>query len=182
MKLVAGVMVPTERFPNVPPATALVKKILEDAVTAVVETVTVPDDNADDVPREALEPVVMLNLFPAVPKTKLPLVAVRLPVVAVTPVPPVTVVPAATDPAVAEIFPRVATIFPAEAVTPPVVAITPVAAVTVVPEAKLVVVVKEPGVVIAEGNDTVATPAEVVTVTWFAVPLKAMISPELLAN
>ena len=54
--------------------------------------------------------------------------------------------------------------------------------VSVVPDAKVVVVVKDPGAVIAAGRDTVATPATVVTVTCAAVPLIAVIAPESLAN
>ena len=74
---------PTDKLPSVPPATALVKNILELAVTAVVATVTVPVDKAPDVPTDAFVPVAIDNLFPAVPKTKFPLVAVILPSVAV---------------------------------------------------------------------------------------------------
>lgn len=65
--------------PGVPPAVLAVRNILEDAVTAVVEIVTEPAVIATDVPIEALEPVAIDNLLPAVPKTKLPLVAVIAP-------------------------------------------------------------------------------------------------------
>jgi hypothetical protein len=72
-------------------------------------------------------------------------------------------VPALTAPAVALIF--------------PVVAVTPVPPVTVVVADRLVVVVKDPGAVIAEGKDTVAVDPDVVTVTWFVVPFTASIDP-----
>lgn len=57
-------------------------------------TVTAPGDPdiALDVPTEALAPVAITSLFPAVPKARLPLVAVMSPKVAVR------VVPAVTDP------------------------------------------------------------------------------------
>ena len=103
--------------------------------------------------------------FPAPTETRFPAEAVTLPVVATTPVAPVTVVPADTEPADAVMLPKVATMLPADAVTPPVVAINPVPAVTVVPAAKLVVVVNDPGAVIAAGNEMVDTPATVLTVT-----------------
>ena len=102
---------------------------------------------------------------PEVAATKFPFVAVMAPRVAVT------VVPAVTEPNVAAIlpaeavmFPKVATMFPADAVTPPVVAIKPVPPVTVVPATRVVVVVNEPGAVIAAGNEMVDTPATVLTV------------------
>lgn len=62
-----------------------------------METVTTPGDPdiAEEVPTEALDPVAITILFPAVLKTRFPLVAVIAPVVAVIPVPAVTVVPAA---------------------------------------------------------------------------------------
>jgi hypothetical protein len=80
-----------------------------------------------------------------VPALTAPAVAETLPVVAVTPVPPVTVVPADTAPAVATMFPVVEVMpvpavtvplaerLPDEAVMLPVVAVIPVPAVTVVP-------------------------------------------------
>jgi hypothetical protein len=149
-----------DTWPGVPPVVFLLNKMTLDVVTALDVTVTAPGepDMAPETPTEALEGVAALILiFEAAPfRFKFPTVATKFPAVAVT--------------------------SPAVAVTPPVVAITPVPDVTVVPAAKLVVVVKEPGVVIAEGRDTVATPATVLTLTWPAVPLIAIISPELLAN
>lgn len=106
--------------------------------------------------------------LPVPAATRLPAEAVTLPVVATTPVPPVTVVEAETAPAEATILPEVA--------------VMPVPAVMVVVAAKLVVVVNEPGVMIADGKETVATPAVVDTVTWLAVPLMARIAPALVAN
>ena len=76
---------------------------------------------------------------------------VTFPVVTVTPVPAVTVPLALT--------------FPEEAAIFPVVAVIPVPAVTVVVAARVVVVERDPGVVIAAGSDTVATDPTVVTVT-----------------
>jgi hypothetical protein len=94
-----------------------------------------------------------------------------LPVVAVMPVPAVTVVAADMEPRVDVMFPVDATIFP-------VVAVIPVPAVTVVPPAKDVVVVNEPGAVIAEGRLTVAVFPTVLTVIWLAVPNTDAIAPE----
>lgn len=130
-------------------------------------------------------PVVAVMPVPAVtvvPALTAPAVATMLPVVAVMPVPAVTVVPADTEPAVAAIFPRVAVIFPAETTASPVVTVSPVPAVNVVPDAKVVVVVNDPGAVIADGNETVAVPAAVTTVIWFVVPFTATTSPDPLAN
>lgn len=131
------------------------------------------------VPEAAPEPVVTGTEIPlpAPAATKFPALAVTLPVVAVTPVPPVTVVNADTEPADEDMFPRVATILPAEAVTPPVVAIKPVPAVTVVPPARVVVVLKEPGATIAAGKETVAMPPEVLTVIWLVVPTTLCTGP-----
>ncbi len=134
-----------ETCPGVPPVVALLNKIIEDAVQAVVATVTAPGDPdmAPEIPVDALDPVVIFSLLPAVPRTKLPLAAVIFPSVAVILVPAVTLV----------------------------VATRAVPAVTVVPEAKDVVAVKDPGVVIAEGMDTVAIPLIVLTVICPDVPL-----------
>lgn len=102
--------------------------------------------------------------FPAAEETKFPAVTVMFPEVAVMDV------PALTAPAVADTFPVVAITpvppvtvplaetFPAEAAMFPVVAVMPV------PPVRVVVVVNEPGVVIAEGRLTVATFATVLTV------------------
>lgn len=193
-----------ETCPGVPPVVALLNKITLEAVQAVVETVTAPGVPlmALETPQEALEPVVIESLFPAVPRTKFPFVAVILPrvavmlvpaltapavatilpVVEVIPVPAVTVVPAVTEPAVAAMFPSVAVMLPADTTAFPVVTVSPVPAVIVVVDAKVVVVVSEPGVIIAEGNDTVATPATVLTEIWLVVPCTATTSPDPLVN
>lgn len=103
----------------------------------------------------AAAPVAVVALkdkpLPAVEDTKFPAVAVIAPEVAVNVVADV-------------IEPTVVVILPAEATMFPVVAVIPVPAVKVVPEARVVVVVNDPGVVIAEGRDIVAVPALLVTV------------------
>ncbi len=99
--------------------------------------------------------------------TKFPFVAVISPKVAVMAVPAVTVVPAANEPRVAVILPADATIFPR-------VEVMPVPAVNVVPEAKVVVVVKEPGAVIAAGKENVIVLPDPVEVIWLAVPRRFM--------
>jgi hypothetical protein len=126
-----------ETCPGVPPVVALLNKITLEAVQAVVETVTAPGVPlmADETPQEAFDPVAIESLFPAVPKTRFPLVAVMLPNVAVR------VVPAVID-------------VPDDMLVP---------AAKVVPEAKVVVVVREPGAVMALGRDIVATPETVLT-------------------
>ena len=75
--------------PAVPPSVFAVKKMMDDAVTAVVEMVIVPSVIAALVPIEAFEPVAISILFPTVPKTRFPLVAVIAPRVAVIVVPAV---------------------------------------------------------------------------------------------
>ena len=97
-KLVPGTIEPVgaEIIPGVPPVVLYVRKIIELAVTAVVETVVVPPPKVA-VPTEAFAPVAIVSLLPAVPRTTFPLVAVMSPVVAVTPVPAVTVVVAAKE-------------------------------------------------------------------------------------
>jgi hypothetical protein len=176
-KDVDAVIVPTDRMPNaaapVDPGDILVSMMIELAVTAVVETVAVPATKVT-LPKE-LAPAVVddatleeMILLPAVPKTKLPLVAVIAPSVAVTVVPAVTEVPAETEPAEAAMLPRVAVMFPAETTAFPVVTVRPVPAVSVV------VVVKEPGVVIALGKLNVIVLPEPVDVIWLAVPNRFM--------
>jgi len=156
---VAAVMVPTLNMPKaaapVEPTDCLVSIMIELAVTAVVLIVAVPLTRVT-VPKE-LAPAVVVEatlldtiLFPAVPRTKLPFVAVIAPRVAVR------VVPAVTDPAVATML--------------PVVDVIPVPAVTVVVAARDVVVVSEPGAVIADGKVHVRVLPEPVTVIWLAVP------------
>ena len=95
-KLVPATMlaVGAESVPGVPPRVLAERKILELAVTAVVLIVIVPPVMAADVPTESLAAVVawITSLFPVLPRTKFPFVAVILPRVAVM------VVPAVTDP------------------------------------------------------------------------------------
>lgn len=128
-----------ETCPGVPPVTFLLNRMMLEVVTAVEDTVTAPGlpDIAAVVPTDALVPVAIESLFPAVPRTRLPLVAVIFPNVAVSEVPAVIEVPA-------------------DMLVP---------AARVVPEARVEVVAKDPGVVIAAGREIVATPATVVTVT-----------------
>jgi hypothetical protein len=130
------------------------------ALDAVVATVTAPGVPliVPEVPTDALAPVAMIILFPAVARERFPLVAVMFPRVAVR------LVAEVMEPAVVVIFPAVATMFP-------VVAVIPVPAVKVVPEASVVVVVREPGAVITAGRDRVIALVPAVTVSWDVVPL-----------
>jgi hypothetical protein len=174
--------------------------MIEFAVTAVVATVAVPDARVT-LPKllapaaVVVATLVLRILLPDVPNTRLPLFAVIAPAVAVIEVPAVTVVPAATDPTVAEMFPAEATILPVVDVTPlpavtvvaadkePIVeemlpvdaTIFPVVAITPVPPVSVVVVVKEPGVVIAAGRLTVTVDPEAAVVIWEAVPAILML-------
>jgi hypothetical protein len=70
-KEVAAVIIPTDSIPIFTLVEVAVRKIMLLAVTAVVEIVAVPLDNVP-VPTDALLPVAILNLLPAVPKLKLP--------------------------------------------------------------------------------------------------------------
>lgn len=83
-----------ETCPGVPPVVALLNRMIEEAVQAVVATAIVPGVPAiaAETPTEALDPAVITSLLPAVPRTKFPFVAVILPNVAVS------VVVAATEP------------------------------------------------------------------------------------
>ena len=121
--------------------------MIELAVTEVVETVAVPPTNVT-LPK-LLAPAAVVDatlvdriLFPAVPNTKLPFVAVIAPSVAVSVV-------------AAVIEPNVALIFPADATRLPVVTVSPVPAVIVVVDAIVVVATMEPGAVNATGIDNV---------------------------
>lgn len=98
------------------------------------------------------------NPFPAAEQTKLPAVAVILPVVAVT------VVLAEREPAVALIFPAVATMSPAVAVILPVLAVRDVVAVTEV------VAVIDPGAINADGILKVTVAPDAAEVISLAVP------------
>ena len=74
-------------------------------------------------------------------------------------------------------LPLVAVILPAVEVIPvPAVIVDP--ADIVVPDVNVVVVVNEPGAVMAAGRDSVVVPADVEAVIWAAVPLMAKIVPE----
>ena len=100
-KEVPAVIVPTLNAPKaaapVDPTDCLVSMTMEDAVMAVVEIVAVPPTRVT-VPKELAPAVVvdatlvLISLFPAVPRTIFPLVAVIAPRVAVR------VVAAVTDP------------------------------------------------------------------------------------
>jgi hypothetical protein len=191
-----------DKMPCVPPTVFVVSCILDEAVTAVVLIVIDPAVIAAEVPIEALVPTGITSLFPRVPRTRFPFVAVIAPVVAVTPVPPVTVPDAETFPELAailpvvavtpvppvtvpeaETLPELAAMLPVVAVIPvpavivvpaftapavatilPVVEVIPVPAVIVVVAPSVVVVSKDPGVTMAEGRETVATPPTVLTV------------------
>jgi hypothetical protein len=96
-------------------------------------------------------------LLPAVPITRLPFVAVIFPKVAVIEV------PALTWPAVASIL--------------PVVAVTPVPPVTVVVAARVVVVVRDPGAVMAAGRVKVTVAPDAAVVIWLAVPAILILLP-----
>ena len=74
-----------ETFPGVPPVAALLNRMILEAVTAVEFTVIDPGVPLifPVTPREALDPVVIESLLPAVPRTRFPLVAVMAPRVAV---------------------------------------------------------------------------------------------------
>lgn len=149
IKDVPAEIVPTVNIPRaaapVAPTPCLVSMMIEFAVTAVVLMVAVPPTSVT-VPNE-LAPAVVVDatdvdmiLLPAVPRTKLPLVAVIFPNVAVMVVPAVTVVAALNDP-------RVDVMLPVEATMLPVVAVIPVPAVNVVKAATDVVAVKAPACV-----------------------------------
>ena len=139
------------------PKACVVKRISEFAVTAELLTTVVAAPASTNVPAEhvADDVAAMTSLFPAVLKTRLPLVAVMLPnvavilvpaltapavatilpVVDVMPVPAVTVVPAVREPADAAIFPAVAVMFPADATTFPRVRVRLPAGIVVLPVA-----------------------------------------------
>lgn len=72
-----------DTLPGVPPVVALEKNTFAVALQAVVATVTAPAVIAAEVPTDAFAPVAITILFPAVPKTTFPLVAVIAPRVAV---------------------------------------------------------------------------------------------------
>ena len=100
VKLVAGVLAVTPTGMGAPtvPRTCMLKKILEFAVTSVVDTTAAPPDNATE-PRRAFAPSLMFTPFPAVFSTRSPFVAVIAPRVAVSVVPAVTLVVASRAPA-----------------------------------------------------------------------------------
>ncbi len=160
----------------------------DDAVVATTIAPGVPDI-FPDVPTEALDPVAMTILFPAVPRTTFPFVAVMLPRVAVM------LVPALTAPAVAVTLPVVAVTpvppvtvplaetLPEDAAILPVVAVMPVPAVMVVaedievPEWIVVVEAMDPGATKVAGIDQVIVLPDPVVVIWFVVPSRLMFPP-----
>ena len=85
-----------ETSPGVPPVVALLNKMTLAAVHAVVDTAIAPGlpDIFPVTPQEALEPVAMSSLFPAVAKERFPFVAMMLPRVAVIVVAALREVPA----------------------------------------------------------------------------------------
>jgi hypothetical protein len=99
----------------------------------------------------ATVPGVKIIPVPAVDATKLPSVAIMFPRVEVMDVPTVAEVVTESD----------------------------VPAVRVVPDARVVVVVKEPGAITAEGSESVTTFPTVEAVIWLAVPTTLEIVPEV---
>ena len=103
-KLFESTIVPTDKAPCVPPGVLGLRKIKDAVFTAVVDIVIDPAVIAADTPQDALAPVLIESLFPAVFSTRFPFVAVKLPAVAVTPpvvaVKPVPAVIAPVDPTV----------------------------------------------------------------------------------
>lgn len=156
----------------VDPGDCLVKIMIELAVTDVVAIVAVPDTSVT-FPNELAPAVVvdatleLIILFPAVPKTKFPLVAVIAPRVAVNVVeavnePVTAVLPVVLPILTAPVPPVPIVVTPApdaliNAVPIAVCAAKVVNPVTfkVVPTSKLVVVEIDPGAVKAEGTDKV---------------------------
>lgn len=179
-KDVPAVIVEWHRCPRaaapVAPTVCLQTTMREAAVTAVVATVAVPPTKVT-LPKELAPAVVVVAtlveriLLPAVPKTRFPFVAVIAPRVAVTVVPAVTEVPAATEPSVALMFPAEATMLPVVDVIP-VPAVTVVVATIAVPDVIVVVEAIVPGAINVVGMLKVieCPPAEPVEVSWFAVP------------
>jgi hypothetical protein len=131
-----------ERVPGVPARVFDVRKIFDEAVTAVVDIVIAPAVIATDVPIDALAPVAILILLPAVPKTRLPLVAVMAPAVAVS------VVDAVNEPVTA-VFPVALPMLTAPVPPVPiVVTAAPLVLMVVVPTALSVVAWTGRGVVL----------------------------------
>ena len=104
-KLTPGVIDPlgAESVPTMPPGVLVVRKMMLFAVTAEVKMVVVPNAIASDTPTDAAPapPAAMRILFPGVVKTRLPFNVTRLPAVAVIfPVVATTPVDAVTTPAI----------------------------------------------------------------------------------
>jgi hypothetical protein len=143
-KLVPATMdaVGADNIPGVPPGVFAVRNILEEAVTAVVLMVTDPAVMATDVPTEALDPVAIESLLPAVPNTKFPFVAVIAPKVAVR------VVEAVRDP-VTSVFPVAFPMLVAPVPPVPIVVVAePLVFIVVAPTALSVVACTGRGVVL----------------------------------
>lgn len=169
-----------ETCPGVPPVVALEKRMMLEAVHAVVLVAIVPGvpDMASVTPTEALDPAAIESLLPAVPNTRFPfvaviapkvavrvVVAVRDPVTAVFPVAlPILVAPVPPVPIEVTPAPEVLMLLVPVAVIPPVVATSPVAAVIVVVEAI------EPGAMKVEGAENVTVDPEAAVVISLAVP------------
>jgi hypothetical protein len=143
---------------------ALENKITLEAVQAVVETAITPGVPLilPETPTEAFEPAVIRSLFPAVPRTRLPLVAVMAPRVAVRLVPAVI---AALDPtAPVRVMPPDPALMVTDVVPvvfPNVFTLAPVVAKVVAPV--LVSVVKEPPEPDASSLAQVADPPDLET-------------------
>jgi hypothetical protein len=153
-KLVPAVMlaVGADKTPCVPPGVFALRKMIEFAVTAVVDTVIVPDVIAAETPMasDAAVEAWIRSLLPVWARLRFPFVAVILPNVAVkvveavkdpvtavfpvalpilvAPVPPVPIVVTAAPEVLIVVVPVIAAP-PAETVSPPVVAVSPVDAV-----------------------------------------------------
>lgn len=177
-KEVPATLVPTLSIPKaaapVAPIPSLVRIMIEFAVTAVVETVAVPDDRVT-LPNE-LAPAVVVDatlvltiLFPAVFNTRLPLVAVMAPRVAVK------VVEAVKDPVTA-VFPVALPMLTAPVPPVPIV-------VTADPEALILHVPRIVSVAVALPIAIVLVPAVPTLIFWLSASLPIEITPaELLSS
>jgi hypothetical protein len=122
--------------------------------------------------------LVPVAVIPPVVATS-PVEAVRLPVTAVFPVAlPMLVAPVPPVPMLVTPEPVVLMFVVPVTDAPPVVTVNPVPAVTVVVAAREVVVVKEPGAVIADGRLHVMVLVVPVVVIWLAVPRREMFPPD----
>ena len=74
-KLVAAVIVPTDKTPTVPATTEWVSIIMLLAVTAVVLIVMLPAVIEPEMPADAFEPVAIFILLPAVSNARFPVIS-----------------------------------------------------------------------------------------------------------